>query len=109
VAVIAAGIDVPWMGIVAGLMMAAALRSARIRSAVPLIAVALIAAAGLDVTLGEWIRHIAESSNWPSSFDGASDLVWAALIFLGLDVAIDLVRRRLQAADDGSVTVRAET
>jgi hypothetical protein len=52
----------------------------------------LIGAGALDVVVHQ-MRYRYPPGGWPTHFDRASTLVWAAVLLLGADAALEAVRR----------------
>jgi arabinofuranan 3-O-arabinosyltransferase len=91
---VAGAITEPVVGLVAGAATAAGLLVRRVRGPVALAAVGLLVAAGTWVVVGQATNGVPESSNWVSSYATAGTLAWFAVVALGVDAVIDVVRRR---------------
>jgi hypothetical protein len=93
VAVVAGAIASPLTGLVAGAAAACALRKPAARRVVGLAAAALMVVAGADVVLTQWLDPVRATGGWPVAFGVAGDLVWAAVLLLATDAAVELVLR----------------
>ena len=106
---VAAAIAAPLPGLLVGVATVAALLLPRARLVLGLVAVALVAAAGLSVLIQQSHQHFVTSGTWPTNFQSAGNLVWAGVVFLGADAAVEIVRRRQTRAtadgDDGDDSV----
>jgi hypothetical protein len=73
----------------------------RLRIVLGLVAIAAVVAAGAFVALHQARYHVPADGSWPLSFNAASQLAWAGVVFLGADAAVEVVLRRRAAGDAG--------
>jgi hypothetical protein len=91
--VVAAVIARPLTGLIVGVATLIALLVPRLRILLGLAAVGLMIAAGTYTVVEQAHVHAALTGSWASHYDEASNLAWAAVVFLGADAVTELVRR----------------
>jgi hypothetical protein len=91
--VVAALIARPLTGLIVGVATLIALLVPRLRVLLGLAAVGLMIAAGTYTVVEQAHVHAALTGSWASHYDAASNLAWAAVVFLGADAVTELVRR----------------
>ncbi len=108
--VVAGSVSAPKVGLAVGAASAVVLLVPRLRIFLGLAAVAGIAAAGWYTAAHQAALHVPADGSWPLSFQTASDLAWAGVVFLGADAVVEVVLRRRRrprrgrrAGDDGPV------
>jgi len=82
----------PFAGIVVAIGIALAMSWRRGRALLLAAGALLIGAGALDVVVHQ-MRYRYPPGGWPTHFDRASTLVWAAVLLLGADAALEAVRR----------------
>lgn len=83
----------PWIGLVVGVAVAAALRWRRARAVLTAGSVGALGIAALYVVVQQGRYRYPTIYNWPSNFGGVADIAWLAVMFLGADALVQLVRR----------------
>lgn len=83
----------PVVGLAAALATAAALSLRWLRGLITACAVGFLIAGAVSIVAGQAVHAVPESSNWPSSYETASLLVWFAVVALGADVVAESARR----------------
>jgi arabinofuranan 3-O-arabinosyltransferase len=91
--VVGAVIARPLTGLIVGVATLIALLVPRLRVLLGLAAVGLMIAAGTYTVVEQAHVHAALTGSWASHYDEASNLAWAAVVFLGADAVTELVRR----------------
>ena len=92
---LAAGlIAAPWIGVLVGVVVAAALRWRAVRLFLAVAPAFLLAGAGLYIAFAQVRYQTPPIFEWPTVFPRARTMAWLALVFLGAAVVVDLVRRR---------------
>ena len=94
VAVFAALVVRPTVGVVLGALVVAALRWPRLRRWFSLLVPAFVVLAGLYIAVLQARRHLPPIFEWPTLFGRARTLGWLAVIVLAADVAVEIVTRR---------------
>jgi hypothetical protein len=97
---VAAAVTAPAVGLAVGGATALVLLVPRLRILLGLMAVAGIAAAGLYVAVHQHRAQVLANGNWPLSFEKASRLAWAGVVFLGADGLVGAVLDRRQDPTD---------
>ncbi len=87
----------PLTGVVAGAATLLALLVPRTRLLLGLAAVGLMIAAGTYTIVEQAHLHASLNGDWASNFEVASNLAWAAVVFLGADATVEIVRRLVSA------------
>jgi hypothetical protein len=64
-------------------------------------AVGLMIAAGTYTVVEQARFHIAVNGNWAMHFDLASNLAWAAVVFLAADATVEVIRRLISSRSTG--------
>ncbi len=98
---VAAAIAMPTAGLAVGIASVVALLVPRLRILLGLMAVAGIVAAGLYTIVHQANVNVPPGGAWTLSFDAASRLAWAGVVFLGADAVVEAVLSRRQAAGAG--------
>ncbi|MGA3147972.1 MAG: alpha-(1-_3)-arabinofuranosyltransferase family protein [Acidimicrobiales bacterium] len=91
---VAAVIAAPKDGLAVGVASVVVLLVPRLRILLGLAAVAGIAAAGWYTAAHQAALHVPADGSWPLSFQTASNLAWAGVVFLGADAVVEVVLRR---------------
>jgi hypothetical protein len=92
---LAAGlIAAPWIGVLVGVIVAAALRWRAVRLFLAVAPAFLLAGAGLYIAFAQIRYQTPPIFEWPTVFPRARTMAWLALVLLGAAVVVDLVRRR---------------
>ena len=92
---LAAGvIAAPWIGVLVGVVVAAALRWRVVRLFLAIAPAFLLASAGLYIAFAQHRYRTPPIFEWPTVFPRARTMAWLALVLLGAAVVVDLVRRR---------------
>ncbi len=92
--VVAGVVTIPAIGLAVGVACAVALFVPRLRALLGLVAVAGIAAAGIYTVAHQALAHVPAGGSWTLSFDAASKLTWAGVVFLAADTVVELVLQR---------------
>jgi hypothetical protein len=108
VGALAAVIASPLAGSAVGIATVVALLAPRVRIVLGLAAIAAVVAAGAFVAVHQARYHVPADGSWPISFNTASQLAWAGVVFLGADAVVDAVLRRGTAKDAGAVVPEKE-
>jgi hypothetical protein len=85
----------PWIGLVVGAAVLAALVVPRARALLTIGAAGVFAGAAAYVVVQQARHGYPTIASWPSQFDAVADLTWLALWLLGADVVVELVRGRV--------------
>jgi len=80
-------------GVAVGVGLACALTLQRGSAMLRIGALAMLGVAVFDVVLVQAVDHFQGNAGWPGRFPVASALVWASVLMLGADVALDVGRR----------------
>jgi arabinofuranan 3-O-arabinosyltransferase len=91
--VVAGVIASPVAGVAVGIATAVVLLVPALRAVLGLLAVAGVVAAGVYVAVHQGQDHVPAGGNWPLSFNSASKLAWAGVVFLGADGAVEMIQR----------------
>ena len=83
-----------WIGVLVGVVVAAALRWRAVRLFLAVAPAFLLAGAGLYIAFAQVRYQTPPIFEWPTVFPRARTMAWLALVFLGAAVVVDLVRRR---------------
>jgi len=81
------------IGVAVGVATAVVLLVPALRAVLGLLAVAGVVAAGVYVAVHQGQDHVPAGGNWPLSFNSASKLAWAGVVFLGADGAVEMIQR----------------
>ncbi len=92
----------PLAGVAAGLATMTALLVPRLRIVLGLVAIAGVVCAGAFVAIHQAAYHPPADKAWPLSFNTASQLVWAGVVFLGAECVVEVVLRRQRTAGSTS-------
>jgi hypothetical protein len=103
VGLVAGVIASPLAGSAAGIATVVALLIPRLRIVLGLAAIAAVVAAGAFVAVYQAHHQVPADGAWPLSFNTASQLAWAGVVFLGADAVVDAVLRRGPGKDAGAV------
>ncbi len=87
----------PLTGVAAGAATLVALLVPRARLGLGLAAVGLMVAAGTYTIVEQSHLHASLIGGWASNFSLSSNLAWAAVVFLGADAVVEIVRRLASA------------
>ncbi len=93
IGLIAAFISSPSTGVLVGLGIGVVLRRPRARIGLGLVAAACVFGVGAYVTLRQWTFPSAANGGWPTGFGTAAGLAWAGVMFLGADIAAEILLR----------------
>ena len=107
--VIAGAMTTRTLGLIVGATTVVVLLVPRLRVVLGLAAVACVVVAGCYVAVHQNQVHVPDNGAWPQSFGVASQWVWAAVVFLGADGAVDAVLRARRARKDGNDRAPAST
>ncbi|HWF23179.1 MAG TPA: alpha-(1-_3)-arabinofuranosyltransferase family protein [Acidimicrobiales bacterium] len=91
----------PITGLAVGVATLLALLVPRTRLLLGVAAVGLMIAAGTYTVVEQARFHIAVNGNWAMHFDLASDLAWAAVVFLAADATVEVIRRLISSRSSG--------
>jgi arabinofuranan 3-O-arabinosyltransferase len=91
---VAGVIAAPRVGAAVGVASAVVLLVPRLRILLGVAAVAGIVAAGWYTVAHQAALHLVADGSWPASFQTASNLAWAGVVFLGADAVVEVVLRR---------------
>jgi hypothetical protein len=91
--VVAGVIASPVAGVAVGVATGVVLLVPALRAVLGLLAVAGVVAAGVYVAVRQGQDHVPAGGNWPLSFNSASKLAWAGVVFLGADGAVEIIQR----------------
>jgi hypothetical protein len=91
---LAAAVSAPWWGVAVALMVASACSWRAGRALIALGATGLVLATVVVVVAGQASGRYPPDGNWPAHFGLAHTLTWGAVVLLGADVVVDVVRRR---------------
>jgi arabinofuranan 3-O-arabinosyltransferase len=94
VGVVAGIIASPVAGVAVGVATGVVLLVPALRAILGLLAVAGVVAAGVYVAVRQGQVQVPAGGNWPLSFNSASKLAWAGVVFLGADGAVEMIQRR---------------
>ncbi len=100
--VVAAAVAMPVAGLAVGIATVAALLVPRLRILLGLLAVTGIAAAGVYTVVHQATFDVPPGGAWTLSYDAASRLAWAGVVFLGADAVVEAVLGRRRAARSGT-------
>jgi hypothetical protein len=89
----AAVIVAPWVGLLVAAMVATALLRPRARGILALLPALLLGLAGSYVAYRQHRDHLPPVFEWPTLFPRARTLGWLAIVLLGADAVVELVRR----------------
>jgi arabinofuranan 3-O-arabinosyltransferase len=96
--IVAGAISVPVAGVAVGVATIVVLLVPRLRIVLGLAAVAGIVASGVYVAVHQAQLHVVPNGTWPLSFNTASTLAWAGVVFLGADAVVEVIGRRRRVA-----------
>jgi hypothetical protein len=98
---VAAAVAMPAAGLAVGIASVVVLLLPRWRTILGLLAVALIVGAGVYTIVHQATSDVLPGGAWALSFDAASRLAWAGIVFLGADAVVEAVlgRRRAEGGD----------
>ncbi|MHB1711303.1 MAG: alpha-(1-_3)-arabinofuranosyltransferase domain-containing protein [Acidimicrobiales bacterium] len=91
---VAGAIATPVTGFAVGVATGAALAVPRMRMLLGVAAVGCVLAAGIYMVVHQHVAHVPAGGAWPGQFGLASTLVWAGVVFLGADAAVEVVHRK---------------
>jgi hypothetical protein len=92
--VLAGVVATPLVGLAVGVASAVVLLVPRLRAGLGLLAIAGVAAAGIYTVVVQAVRHVPSGGTWTLSFDVASKLAWAGVVFLVADAVVEVVLQR---------------
>ena len=90
----AGGLVSPLVGVAVAVATATGLAWPGGRTTTSLTALGLVVACGAVVVYGQATAPVPASSTWPDVYEGAALLAWMAVVFLGADALVELVRTR---------------
>ncbi len=93
-ALVAGLIAAPWIGVLVGVVVAAALRWRTVRLFLAIAPAFLLASAGLYIAFAQVRYRTPPIFEWPTVFPRARTMAWLALVLLGAAVVVEIVRRR---------------
>ncbi len=99
--VVGGSISSLWVGLAVGAASAVVLLVPRLRIILGLVAIAGIVAAGWYTAAHQAALHVPADGSWTLSFQKASDLAWAGVVFLGADGVVEVVLRRRRRRGGG--------
>ena len=105
---VAAVIAAPKVGLAVGAASVVVLLVPRLRILLGLVAVAGIAASGWYTAAHQAALHVPADGSWPLSFQTASNLAWAGVVFLGADAVVEVVLRRRRRGSRRTDSVQEE-
>ena len=89
-----------WVGLIAGVLTAAALLRPRLRALLALGAPAAFALAALYVIVQQYRHRYASDFFWLTHFDRVQEIAWLAVILLACDALVEVVRARAAPAHE---------
>ena len=101
--VVGGSISSVWVGLAVGAASAVVLLVPRLRIILGLVAIGGIVAAGWYTAAHQAALHVPADGSWTLSFQKASDLAWAGVVFLGADGVVEVVLRRRRRRGGGRV------
>jgi len=94
----AAVVTAPWIGLLVAGMVGAALLRPRARAALALLPALLLGLAGVYIAYRQQRDHLPPVFEWPTLFPRARTLGWLAIVLLGADAVVEMVRAPRPAA-----------
>jgi len=94
-----------WVGLLGGLGVLAVLLERRLRGVLALGAPLVFASVALYIAVSQYRHNFEPKYFWPEYFDGVNDLAWLAVLLLGCDALVEILRtRRWRATPEPAVT-----
>ena len=94
----AAAVVAPWVGLVVAALVAAALARPGVRGVLALLPPVLLGLAGLYIAYMQHRDRVPPVFEWPTMFPRARTLGWLAIVLLGADAVVEVLRARSSSA-----------
>jgi hypothetical protein len=96
-----------WVGLLGGLGVLAVLLERRLRGVLAMGAPLVFASVALYVAVSQYRHNFEPKYFWPEYFDRVNDLAWLAVLLLGCDALVEILRtRRWRVRPDPAPTVQ---
>jgi hypothetical protein len=89
-----------WIGLIAGVLVAAAALRPRLRPLLALLAPLALGFVALYMMIDQYRHHWVSDLAWPARYTGVSQLAWLAVILVSGDAVVEIIRARRRAPDD---------